>query len=406
METADPTAGTRDSTSFYSALALDARSEDSLWQQLRSGFTLTHETDNPRVRKWLEWYEAHPSFLTEANTNARHWLAWVTQRVKARGMPAELALLPFVESAYDPSAHNPAGSAGMWQFMPKTGAAMGLARTGSYDGRLNVIAATDAALSYLNQQAQRWYDGDWKLALAAYNAGPGTVNGAIREAERHHRPTDYWHLDLPTETMNYVPQLMALSAIVSDPERYGITLPDVPARPEFAQVNTNGQINLSRAAQLADISEQRLRALNPAYKRELTRPEGNPPLLIPADRVDTFRQRLAQLTPSERLGWHEYRVSSGDTLSAIAARHDSSVGQLKSHNRMSSTRLQVGQTLMVPGKPSTGPQAPRERTIQVREGESLWSIAQRHDVGVARLARWNDLRPDATLKPGQQLTLY
>ncbi|OHV11888.1 LysM peptidoglycan-binding domain-containing protein [Kushneria phosphatilytica] len=396
----------QDRMGFYNALDLDFQAGDSLWGQMRRGFALSHDTSDPRVRKWLKWYQAHPTFLSEANTNAKHWIAWVTHRVEARNMPAELALLPFIESAYNPLARNPAGSAGMWQFMPKTGVAMGLARTHGYDGRMNVITATDAALSYLEQQAQRWYDGDWKLALAAYNAGPGTVNKAIRKARRHDRPTDYWHLDLPTETMNYVPQLMALSAIVADPDRYGITLPDVPDQPAFAQVTTHGQINLSQAARLAGISEQYLRTLNPAYSQQLTRPSNNTPLLVPADRANTFSKRLAQLTPSQRLGWHEYRVSSGDTLSAIAARYGSSVHQLKRHNQINGTRLQIGQTLLVPGTASDKDKQKPARIIRVREGESLWSIARRHDVRVDKLASWNDLGSDATLRPGQKLTLY
>ncbi|MEC9483348.1 MAG: LysM peptidoglycan-binding domain-containing protein [Halomonas sp.] len=391
-------------TTFWEALALETATQGDIWQRLRDNFQWQVDTQEPRVQEWIEYYSQHPGNVTAIAEQARPWLYWVLSELERREMPAELALLPFIESAYDPAARHPGGATGMWQLMPGTGDALGLRRNGWYDGRLDVIASTRAALDYLQSQADRWYDGDIELALAAYNAGPGTVNRALREAVARGEPGDYWHLDLPHQTMDYVPKLLALSRLIAKPTRYGIALPSIPNQPVFARVPVNGQIDLAQVAELADISLARLKLLNPAFLRGSTLPERSPDLLVPRAVKDTLSDALIErsdvLASSVR-----YRVRRGDTLSLLASRYSIPVSALRRQNGLNSNLIRVGQILRIPvdGTPAVeqGPMV-----VQVRAGDSLSRIAARHDVTTADLARWNELDTDDYLQPGQRLTLY
>ncbi|GAB2798699.1 LysM peptidoglycan-binding domain-containing protein [Halomonas shantousis] len=399
----------RSFNTFWTALDTQSASYPDVWTRLKSGFTLPHDVQHPRVRKWLDWYRTYPHHVEEIAEQARPWLRWITRQLEARGMPTELALVPFIESAYDPLASHPGGAAGLWQFMPGTGDAFGLSRTWWYDGRHDVVAATQAALDYLQQQADQWYEGDLELSLAAYNAGAGTVNNARRVAASQGQPIDYWHLDLPNETMDYVPKLLALAAVIADPEHYGVSLPDIPDTPVFARVETGGQIDLALAAELADVDLETLRELNPGFRRWATRPQNDPPLLIPADRQQAFETSLAKLPDEQRMTWDRYVVKAGDTLSGIAASHATPIHLLRQQNHLRSDMLRIGQALLIPVQEtrlaSTG-EADAAMTVQVRAGDSLSGIAARHHVRVEDIARWNKLDVRKYLRPGQQLTLY
>lgn len=391
---------------FMAAVDAIPAQYDDVWERLRAGYQLQQDTGRPRVRKWIEWYQEHPQHVQRVAEQARPWIRYVTLRTENRGLPAELALLPFIESAYNPDAAHPGGATGMWQFMPRTGDAMGLTRNSWYDGRKDVLAATDAALDYLQTQGKRWYEGDWELALAAYNAGAGTVNNA---RERAGGDPDYWNISLPNETMEYVPKLLALAAVIREPEQYGLTLPDIPDTPEIAAVDTGGQLDLSTAAELAGISEEELRSLNPAYKRWATSPDDNS-LVIPAKARDTFLSQLEALPPEQRESWASYRVQRGDTLSVIARRSGLSLSELKLKNHLSSNTIRIGQGLLVPdGNAATVEQlaeANGQRKVRVKRGDSLSVIAARHNVSTRQLARWNKLSSADYLRPGQMLTLY
>lgn len=387
--------------------AVPARYDD-VWERLRAGYQLQQDTGRPRVRKWIDWYEEHPEHVERIAEQARPWLRYVTRRTEARGLPAELALLPFIESAYDPDAAHPGGATGMWQFMPQTGDAMGLTRNRWYDGRKDVLMATDAALDYLQSQGERWYDGDWELALAAYNAGAGTVNRARRRAGSGDE--DYWNIKLPSETMEYVPKLLALAAVIHEPEEYGLNLPAIPDTPEIAAVDTRGQLDLSVAARLAGISESELRTLNPAYKRWATSP-GDSSLVIPATARDTFLSKLETLPQETRESWAEYRVQRGDSLSVIARRSGLTLAELKQKNRLSGNTIRVGQPLLVPDATrgvaaAQLAEANGLKKVRVKRGDSLSVIAARHNVTTRQIARWNKLSSADYLRPGQMLTLY
>jgi len=333
---------------FWSSLILQQHRAPDAWRRLRKTFSLSHETANPRVAEWLEWYRENPRHVERVAAQARPWLRWITLQLQSNDLPGEIALLPFIESGYDPTATNPGGAAGLWQFMPGTGDALGLSRTDWYDARHDVVAATDAAATYIRQQADRWYEGDLLLALAAYNAGAGTVNAAREAAANRGDPIDYWHLRLPAETMEYIPRLLALSEVIAQPEQYGVVLPAIPDSPQFAQVATDGPLTLSTAADLAGVDPKTLRRLNPGLKRASTRPRDDATILVPIAAKQRFLANLAALPDTERTVLDRYVVRRGDTLSAIAARFGASVGEIRQENDLRSNTIRIGQTLAVP----------------------------------------------------------
>lgn len=391
---------------FWDALQLQPAVDESLWAQMRSGFQWQVDTQEPRVKHWLDYYRRHPLGVARIAERARPWLYWITQEVERRDMPAEIALLPFIESAFRPTAKNPGGATGLWQLMPGTGDALGLRRDWWYDGRVDVIASTRAALDYLQQQADEWYDGDLELALAAYNAGPGTVNRAMRKAISQGGSGDYWSLALPRQTMNYVPKLLALSEIIGDPQRYGVVLPAIPNRPAFAKVEVPGQIDLAQAARLAGISKSKLRALNPGLLQNTTLPRRSPALLVPAKARNALVTALASRPAKAMASFDRYRVRAGDTLSAIASRHDIPLSVLRRENGIRGNIIRVGQVLRVPlGQPGADSDGDT-MVVQVRPGDSLSRIAAKHDVSAADIVRWNKLDSDQYLQPGQELTLF
>ncbi|HET8789839.1 MAG TPA: LysM peptidoglycan-binding domain-containing protein [Modicisalibacter sp.] len=391
---------------FWDALVLIPAVPTTVWEDLRDGFQWQIDTDEPRVQEWIDYYRSHPQSVATIAEQARPWLGWVIDELERHGMPSEIALLPFIESAYDPTARHPGGATGLWQFMPGTGDALGLQRDWWYDGRLDVIASTRAAIEYLQQQANQWYDGDLELALAAYNAGAGTVNHALRAAVARGEPADYWHLDLPRQTMDYVPKLLALSAIIAEPERYGVTLPKIPDSPAFARVELKGQLALERVAKLADVSLDKLEALNPALLQNTAVPRRAGGLLVPYDARETLLSALAAQPDSAATFMESYVVQRGDTLSAIAARHSVPISVLREFNGLSGDMIRIGQMLKLPTDSAPIDSTGDTFIVQVRTGDSLSGIAAQHNVSVTDIARWNDLDADQYIQPGQQLTLY
>jgi membrane-bound lytic murein transglycosylase D len=262
-------------------------------------------------------------------------------------MPAELALLPVVESAFDPFATSPAGAAGIWQFMPETADHVGLDMDWWYDGRRDIVASTEAALAYLGDLHER-FDGDWLLALAAYNAGSARVQRAIARNRAAGEPADYWHLPLPAETRAYVPRLIALKTIIARPHDYGVSLPELPDAAHFSVVEIDGQIDLRVAARLAGTSLDGLRRLNPGYDRQITAPHGTHTLLIPTATAQLFRERIARLPAERRIESIRYRIRPGDNLSTLALVYNTTVKALRRTNRLRDNRIVAGELLIVP----------------------------------------------------------
>lgn len=381
----------------------------TLWTRIRSGFTLP-PLQHPRIDSEIRRLQSSPAHFDVLIGRAEPYLFHIVDAVEKRGLPAELALLPAVESSFRAYAYSPEGAAGLWQIMPTTGKALGLKQDWWFDGRRDLVSATDAALDYL-ERLNRRFDGNWLHALAAYNAGGGTVSRAIRKARQHNRSTAFWDLDLPGETDSYVPRLLALVQIIRDPGRFGLALPDIDNTPYFAQVASGGQIDLKVAAGLAGMDVEDLLLLNPGFRRWATAPEGPHRLLLPLDRVQAFQAGLATLPEEERLRWQRHRIARGDNLGAIARRYGVSVQAIMVANKLDNHLIRAGRALMIPMSESVAleggnrPAIPRSRVrYRVRQGDSLYKIARKFRVKIADLERWNRL--GRYLQPGEHLTVF
>lgn len=317
-----------------------------IWEQMRAGFKLPQQAA-PSVQAHIDNFRNHPRHIENILQRGEPFLFYILSRIEELGLPAELALLPVIESAFDPFSNSPAGAAGIWQFMPTTAKHVGLRQDWWFDGRRDIVAATDAALDYLSELHQS-FDGDWLKALGAYNAGRARVNKAIHLNRARGEPVDFWHLPLPEETRSYVPKLIALRAIISNPEAHNITLPALASTAHFTAVDTGGQIDLQVAARLAGTSVEELQRLNPGLIRSTTPPDSTHTLLIPMTSEQRFREQLARLPSDQRVLSVKYRVRWGDTLSTIAQNSRTTVTRLRQINQLGSTRIFAGKLLIVP----------------------------------------------------------
>jgi membrane-bound lytic murein transglycosylase D len=389
--------------------------DGDFWHRLQEGFHL-NTGHHQAVTRRIEAFSRETRQIESTLQRGRPYLAYIYEQVKKRNFPNEIVLLPFIESGYDPYAYSHGKAAGLWQFVPATGADYGLRQDWWYDGRRDVVASTNAALNYLDKLQQE-FDGDWLLALAAYNAGEGTVSQAIKSNQDSGKPTDFWHLNLPQETSAYVPKLLAISAIIKHPGRYGVSLVPVDTSPTFTVIDIHGQLDLAVAAELAEINTRELRRLNPGFNRWATNPQGPHRLLVPVDKSSVFEQNLAALPPSRRVQWLRHKVRRGDTLIRIANRYDTTVEVLRKFNKLRGNTIRTGQHLVVPVavknpgryaalfKDKSAQAGAGERTYRVRRGDSLWKIAHTHGISIEQLAHWNDLDSGAAIQPGQHLTI-
>ncbi len=409
-----------------SALAWTQSGHEDLWARVRAGFQLNHDSNQPRVQAQLNWFATHQSYVDRIVNRASLYLYYVVEELERNNIPTELALLPIVESAYDPFAYSHGRASGIWQFIPNTGKHYGLKQNWWYDGRRDIRESTRAAIQYLSELNKR-YKGDWELTMAAYNAGQGNVDRAIRRNRKQGKPTDFWSLQLPRETRAYVPRLLAVAKIVSDPVAYNVHLKPVPNEPYFHPVAIGGQLDLNQAAQLASISVEDIYRLNPGFNRSATDPKGPFELLLPARRADEFSLKLEQLATTRGASWDHYRVKSGDNLGKIAMRHGTTVTAIKHANQLAGNTILPGQRLLIPQSVAPSPytasvsqpvagnddsaskmaNADRQRLeYRVRSGDSMWKIAQRYQVSVTDLARWNGLSAKKAIHPGMALTIW
>ncbi len=396
-----------------SVLSVEPQTPATLWGRIRDGFMLDPALiDNPRIDQQRLAFASQTRYFELATPRAQRYIYYVVQELEARDMPQELALLPFIESAYNPQALSSAKAAGLWQFIPSTGRNFSLRQDWWYDGRRDVTASTQAALDYLSL-LHDYFDGDWLLALAAYNCGEGCVGRAVKRNQSLGLPTDYWNLQLPRETQNYVPKLLALAQIIDSPTTYGTQLPDLANEPYFAEITVDQQIDLHKVAELADIPTEELLSLNPAFNQRVTAPQGEYQLLIPIEQADQFTQALAELPDDQRVNYQRYQVRRGDTLSQIARRYQLSVGVIRDANDINGNLLRVGQTLMLPtfsDQPITLPTPAQALasnsalSYRIKPGDSLWSIARAHGTTVNNIKRYNELSGNA-LSIGSTLML-
>ena len=390
-------------------------SDEDVWQRIRSGFRLS-DTQNPLTSTHENWYARHPDYVKRMVLRSRRYLFHIATEVERRGMPMEIALLPMIESAFNSKAYSTAAASGIWQFIPSTGKHYGLKQNHWYDGRRDFTAATNAALDYLTKLYRDF--GDWQLALAAYNCGEGCVGRAIKKNIQLGLPTDYVSLPLPTETRHYVPKLLAIKNLVLDPMRFGVALDVLPNQPYFAQVELNTSMDVRSAARLAGMELDDFITLNPAFSRNLIRSDTPINILVPVDKTDHFQHGLRNGTWDT---WTPYYARKGERLEALATRFDTSVARLKEHNSFTLKRgkLARAQTILIPVKgrgalaSTTVADLPKAlETVPsadsnlhtVTAGETLFSIARRHNITVKALQLAN---PEITpsVQTGQILLL-
>ncbi len=402
---------------------------------MRQGFQLQDNLGvNPRIEQQRLWFASNPSFLENAGERGSLYIHYIVERLEERNMPLELALLPVIESAYNPMAYSRADAVGLWQFIPSTGRYFNLRH-----GRRDITASTTAAMDYLTR-LHDMFNGDWLLALAAYNAGEGTVSRAIERNERLGLPTDYWNLPLPAETQAYVPKLLALSQVVLAPDAYGVNLNPIANEPYFQVVEINQRMDLSKVAAVANIDEDELFQLNPAFKQRTTI-DGPQHLLVPTSKAQLLTASLSTMRPDELISQRSlkpvfegaddseiaslkraYRVKRGDNLGTIAKANKVEVKDLQRWNKLNGKDLKVGQTLVM--QDTTKRKSGRVNTVvavnsktngkvtnktqqtqyKVKQGDSLYMVAKRFNVEMQHLKRWNP-RVGQALKPGQMLTV-
>lgn len=394
---------------------------NNLFDRIRAGFALDeNDLDRKAVAQQLNWYAGNPEYLERAFGRAELYLYHIVAELEARHMPLELALLPVVESAFEPYAYSRARASGLWQFIPGTGSRFGLKQDWWYDGRRDVVESTRAALDYL-QYLHDEFDGDWLLAIAGYNCGEKNVARAVERNRAAGRPLDFWSLPLPKETRAYVPKLLAMKRLVANPASLGLSISRIPNQAYFERVATLGQIDLKLAAEIAGVTFEELYELNPAFHRWATDPAGPHYLLLPVDGAAVFKQNIGQLTPEQRLGATLYTVQAGDSVSSVARRFNTTTGVIRELNDLPSGTLTVGSELRVPAANVSLPpkvllaaarvdrldrrSALRPHVHVVKNGDSLWRIAQRHGMSVGALAKINGMSASDTLRAGQRLRL-
>ncbi|QNM97454.1 LysM peptidoglycan-binding domain-containing protein [Chitinimonas koreensis] len=410
-----------------------------LWARVRQGFKM-EDLDTPAVRAQERFYASKPEYMQRVVERSRRYLYFIVGEVERRGMPTEIALLPIVESAFVPKAQSHAMASGLWQFIPSTGKRYGLERTWWYDGRQDVMAATYAALDYLQDLYNLF--GDWQLALAAYNWGEGGVGRALAKTRARGLEDDFDNIRKPRETENYVPKLLAIRNIIANPDAFGVKIPAVPNQPYFQPISTGRHMDLQLIAKLAETSVDELTLLNPGLIRPVFAHKDDRRLLLPADKVDTFERNL-QGYDKPLLSWQPYVTKRGESLSAIADRFGIQLAELRDVNKLGGAGSASGQTILVPIRPDvdvserqnlaaliagavaqtvdrapvdrvasesredTAPGARSSRAVmryKVKRGDTLFSIARRNGMTPAELKYLNGLRTDHVVL-GQTLKL-
>lgn len=394
-----------------------------VWDRIRKGFAIP-DLNNPLVATHTIWYSARPEYIQRTSKRAGRYLFHVVQELEKRQMPTELALLPFIESSFNPQAFSTAKAAGMWQFIPSTGRDFNLKQNTFRDERRDVIASTSAALSYL----QKLYGmfGDWQLALAAYNWGEGSVSRAIAKAQAAGRPTDFNSLSayMPAETRNYYPKLQAVKNIIAAPAQYGVKLPAVENQPYFVSVAKTRDIDIKLAAQLAELPMEEFRALNPQFNRPIIPGSPTTVILLPELNAQKFKQNLSNWTQSLS-SWTSHKVTAArERIESIAAKFKTTPQIIREANSIPPNMHPVlGSTVLVPKLASDKDKdiatdvinnatlnveadAPPAKRISVKVGkrDSLQTIATRYKVTPAQIREWNGLKKDQ-LTVGQSLKL-
>ena len=391
---------------------------DDVWERIRYQLSIPVPQNRPVVAE-RNYYQRHQKYMDRISKRAEPYLYFIVEEVEKRKMPIEIALLPIVESAFDPFGYSHRSASGIWQFMPQTGERFNLRQNWWYDGRRDIVQSTRAALDYLTY-LHKTLEGDWLNAIAAYNSGEGRLLRAIRKNRKKHLPTDFWSLDLPRETTAYVPKLLALSDLLKRQDEFQVKWNPIINAQVVDTVDVGSQIDLALAAEMADITLTELYRLNPGFNRWATDPHGPQILLLPTDKIDDFKAKLAITEPKNLLKWQYYAVKKGDSLSVIAKKFSTSTGAIQKLNKLDNHTIRIGQKLLVPlsegelqaqhlpshVRVSVNKKAQTKKSHTVKSGDTLWDISREYDVTIKQLASWNKLKASSVLRLGQKLTIY
>ena len=395
--------------------------ESNLWDYIANQQALGIK-NNPRIQVQLDWFKKHPDYLTRISGRAQPYLYLVVEEIKKEGLPIEIALLPIVESGYYPFSYSHGTAVGIWQFIPSTGRLYGLELDWWHEDRRHILNSTRAAVRYLKDLGQM-FNGDWMLAIAAYNAGPGRIQNAIKINQKMGKQTDYWSLDLPKETEKYIPKLLALTMIVKEPEKFGQELSLIDNSRLLEVVELNSQFDLALIAQWTGLSIDEIYTFNPGLRRWATPVSLPYELLLPVSVVRSFEDNLINAGEVPRISWARHQIKSGDSLIYLAKKYKTSVEQIRSVNELQSDLIRIGDYLIVPvaqkidgyyslsekqrEKSRLNNEKNAEKIIyKVVSGDSLWKIAVQFDTNVNNLVRWNQIDPSNPLSIGREIVIW
>jgi len=391
----------------------------SIWPRIREGFAIP-EVDSRRVAQFENWYRKNPEYFERMIARSGLFLYYILGEVEKRGMPTDLALLPMIESAYNPTAYSRAHASGIWQFIPSTGKRYGLEQNWWHDERRDVVAATGAALDYLQMLHDEF--NDWHLALAAYNWGENGVRRAIKRNRQQGKPANYYSLRMPRETRNYLPKLQAVKNIISDPVKVGMVLPDILDRPYFTAVDAREHMDVELAARLAEMSVEDFEILNAAYNRPVIASDGARKILLPLDKAETFATNL-EYHEAPLVSWQTYALQKNESVEDVAKRFNMDPNKLRQINGIKPyVKLSAGHSLLVPMPDNVdesnldetwdNPEFSRPNNFygtrivhRIRRGDTLSTIARRYGVSVRGIKAWNSLR-SSHIRAGGRLVIY
>lgn len=393
----------------------------NVWDRIKNNLVLDipiHENVIYHRNNYLKY----PNALNDLLKRSEPFIYYIVEKLEENNIPIEIALLPLVESAFNPYARSSVNASGLWQFIPDTGKQFGLHQTWWYDGRRDVVASTDGAIKYLNY-LNKFFDGDWMLALAAYNSGEGRVQRAMRKNARKNRPTHYWELELPKETRDYVPKLLAIIDIIQRADEYKIELYPIANKSVVNSVIVDSQIDLTVAATLADLPLDKFQELNPGFNQWATDPSYPSRFLLPEEKIATFNEKLAQLSQKDHMVWQRYQIKQGDSLSRIAKKFHIDVESIRTINKISGSNIRAGKHLLIPKASKDGNYVlPKQLALSnasatkknsktklihvVKLGDNLWDIGRKHKVSTKDIAKWNNISTKSMLKLGQKLVIW
>jgi membrane-bound lytic murein transglycosylase D len=382
----------------------EKNSHEDLWIRLAKGLKLNKHFNHSELDNKKHWNQDNQKYINKISENSKLYIYHIISKLEANNLPLELALLPAIESSYNPFSYSNQHASGLWQFIPPTAKSLNLKQDSWYDGRRDIITSTKAAIDYLSYLYKR-FNGDWLHTIAAYNGGEGTVRRAIKKNRSMNMPTDFWSLDLPRETESYVPRLLILSRIIENPARYGIELPKLQNKPYFNNVNLDSQINIHKAAEIAEININEMIMLNPGYKLGVTHPVSPQNILLPVGKKISFLRKLKELPKKSWSPIKRYQIKRGDTLSEIAAEYDISTESLMSLNGLSGHIIQINQVIKIPGTGIDEINKQKKYVYIVTKGDTLWKISKDYKISIKDIIRWNSLNLNIPLKIGMELKL-